>query len=74
MAEITTEERVAALEAIQEIVRGDLHEIKTNHLPHIEGKVDAFRLESTQAIGSLRNWIMGALFTSLVIVVQNFLR
>jgi hypothetical protein len=52
MAAITTEERVAVLEAIQEDMREDLREIKTNHLPHIEQKID-----------SLRNWIMGALLT-----------
>jgi len=63
MAGISTEERVAALEAIQKTVERDLQEIKTNHLPHIEQKVDG-----------LRNWIMGALFTSLAILIQNFLR
>ncbi len=66
MAEITTEERVARLETFQETMVKDIDEIMTNHLPHIEQKIDASRRENAQAIGSLRNWMMGALFTALL--------
>ncbi len=65
MAEKTIPERVAAVEAHQEHIRKDVHEIRTNHLPHIEQKVD-----------SLRTWIMGALFSaclSSIIVIVNLL-
>jgi len=55
MAEITVKERVAILETYQEEMAKDILEIKTNHLPHIEQKLD-----------SLRNWMMGALFTALL--------
>ncbi len=66
MAEISIEERVAVLETFQETMAHDINEIKTNHLPHIEEKVDALRRENQASISSLRNWIMGALFTALV--------
>jgi len=69
MAEITTKERVAALEAIQEIVQHDLSEIKTNHLPHIEQKLDSLRLENKQEIAGLRTWMMGAMFSALMSTV-----
>lgn len=55
MADISTEERVTRLETFQETMAEDIKEIKTNHLPHIEQKLD-----------SLRNWMMGALFTALL--------
>ena len=55
MADKTIPERVAAVEAHQEHIRKDVHEMRTNHLPHIERKVD-----------SLRNWIMGALFSAIL--------
>ncbi len=67
MAEQSTEERVAVLEALQGDVRNDLRDIMTNHLPHMEARFSA-------EIGSLRNWIMGALFSaimSLVILLGN---
>lgn len=63
MGEQSTEERVAVLEALQGEIRDDIHDIKDNHLPHLSGKID-----------SLRNWIMGALFSaimSLVILLGN---
>ena len=66
MADLTVETRVALLENSQETMAKDITEIKTNHLPHIEEKIDASRRENAQAIGSLRNWIMGALFTALL--------
>ena len=49
------EERVAVVEAHQEDIRKDIHEMRVNHLPHIERKVD-----------SLRNWMLGALFTAFI--------
>lgn len=76
MADLTIKERVASVEAHQEEIRDNILEMKTNHLPHIEQKIDAARRESTLAIGSLRTWIMGALlagFLSLVGVVINLL-
>ncbi len=55
MAELSIETRVAILENSQETMAKDITEIKTNHLPHIEQKLD-----------SLTRWIMGALFTALL--------
>jgi len=55
MADLSIETRVAILENCQETMAKDITEIKTNHLPHIEQKLD-----------SLRNWMMGALFTALL--------
>jgi hypothetical protein len=63
MATDDLEPRVAVLEALQEEIKTDVHEMKVNHLPHIERKVD-----------SLRNWIMGAMFSvvlALVGIVAN---
>ena len=66
MADKTIPERVASVEAHQEHIRKDVHEMRTNHLPHIERKVDSLRQENTQAIGSLHRWIMGALFSAIL--------
>ena len=55
MADISIEERVAILETYQIEMAKDINEMMTNHLPHIERKID-----------SLRNWMMGALFTALL--------
>ncbi len=58
MADLTIKERVASVEAHQEDIQKDVHEMRTNHLPHIERKVD-----------SLRTWIMGALLSGLLALV-----
>jgi hypothetical protein len=55
MADLTIKERVASVEAHQEDIQKDVHEMRTNHLPHIEQKVD-----------SLSKWIMGALFSAIL--------
>jgi len=47
----------------------DITEIKTNHLPHIEQKLDSLRLENKQEIGGLRTWMMGAMFSALMSTV-----
>jgi hypothetical protein len=65
MADPSVEERVAVLEALQGQIASEVHEMRVNHLPHIERKVD-----------SLRNWIMGALFSaclSLVVLIGNLI-
>jgi len=66
---ITIKERVASLETLQTILAKDIDEIKTNHLPHIEQKIDRLRLENKQEIGSLRSWMMGAMFSALMSTV-----
>jgi len=58
MADRPIEERVTAVEAHQEHIRKDVHEMRTNHLPHIERKVD-----------SLGRWIMGALLSALLALI-----
>ena len=58
MTDKTIPERVASVEAHQEHIRKDVHEIRTNHLPHIEQKVD-----------SLRIWIMGALLSVVLALI-----
>ncbi len=58
VTDLSIETRVALLENCQETMAKDITEIKTNHLPHIEQKLD-----------SLRNWMMGALFTALMSTV-----
>ena len=58
MADKTIPERVASVEAHQEHIRKDVHEIRTNHLPHIEQKID-----------SLNKWIMGALLSGILALV-----
>jgi hypothetical protein len=55
MSEPSVEERVAVLEALQGTIQEDVHEMKVNHLPHIERKID-----------SLRNWMLGAMFTAFI--------
>jgi hypothetical protein len=55
MVDLSIETRVALLENCQETMAKNITEIKTNHLPHIEQKLD-----------NLRNWMMGALFTALL--------
>jgi hypothetical protein len=55
MSEPSVEERVAVLEALQGTIQKDVEEIKVNHLPHIERKID-----------SLRNWMLGAMFTAFI--------
>lgn len=69
MADISTEERVTRLETFQETMAKDITEIKTNHLPHIEQKLDSLRRENRQEIGSLRTWMMGAMFSALMSTV-----
>lgn len=69
MADISTEERVARLETLQGTMAKDITEIKTNHLPHIEQKLDSLRRENRQEIGSLRTWMMGAMFSALMSTV-----
>lgn len=56
------EERVAALEALQGTIRDDIHDIKTNHLPHLSRKIDTLQL-----------WIMGALFSALATLAVQVL-
>jgi len=58
MADLTIKERVASVEAHQEEIKEDIHEMRTNHLPHIEQKVD-----------SLQKWIMGALLSAILALV-----
>jgi len=69
MADLTIKERVASVEAHQEDIQKDVHEMRTNHLPHIEQKIDSLRKENAQSIGSLNRWIMGALFSAILAVV-----
>ena len=58
MADLTIKERVASVEAHQEDIQKDVHEMRVNHLPHIERKVD-----------SLQRWIMGALLSASLALV-----
>jgi len=58
MATEELEPRVAVLEALQGEIKEDVHEMKVNHLPHIERKVD-----------SLQRWIMGALLSGILAVI-----
>ena len=69
MVDKTIPERVASVEAHQEHIRKDVHEIRTNHLPHIEQKIDSLRRENTQAVGNLHRWIMGALLSATLALV-----
>lgn len=69
MADRPIEERVTTVEAHQEHIRKDVHEMRTNHLPHIEQKIDSLREENAQSIGSLNRWIMGALFSALLALI-----
>jgi len=69
MADLSIETRVALLENCQETIAKDIDEIKTNHLPHIEQKIDSLRLENKREIGGLRTWMMGAMFSALMSTV-----
>ena len=62
----TIPERVASVEAHQEHIRKDVHEMRTNHLPTLEQKIDSLRQENTQSISNLHRWIMGALFSAIL--------
>ena len=48
-------ERVIRIEVTLEDTREDLYLIKTNHLPHIEAKID-----------NLKMWLMGVLATAVI--------
>ncbi len=69
MVEKSIPERVASVEAHQEHIRKDVHEMRTNHLPHIEQKIDSLRQETAQSIGSLNRWLMGALVSAILALV-----
>jgi len=69
VTDLSIETRVALLENCQETMAKDITEIKTNHLPHIEQKLDSLRSENKQEIGSLRTWMMGAMFSALMSTV-----
>jgi len=62
MAEQSTEERVAVLEALQKQICSEVHEMRVNHLPHIERKLDSLIL-----------WMMGAMFSALVAFVSQYI-
>lgn len=62
MADTSIEARVAVLEALQTTMAEDIHEMRVNHLPHIERKLDALILG-----------MAGALFTALVMFARILL-
>ena len=62
MTDLSTEEKVAVLWALQEEMMKDIKEMRMNHLPHIERKID-----------SLIRWIMGAMFTALVALASQYI-
>jgi len=59
MTNLSTEEKVAVLWALQEEMKQDIHEMRVNHLPHIERKID-----------SLIRWMMGAMFAVVLAVAS----
>ncbi len=62
MGEPSIESRVSVLEALQKTMCEDIHEMRVNHLPHIERKLDALILA-----------MAGALFTALVMLARVLL-
>lgn len=59
MTDLSTEEKVAVLWALQEEMMKDIKEMRMNHLPHIERKID-----------SLIRWMMGAMFAVVLTVAS----
>jgi len=56
------EPRVAVLEALQKQIAKEVHEMRVNHLPHIERKLDALIL-----------CMMGAMFSALVAFASQYI-
>ena len=62
MTKLSTEERVAVLESLQEQMAREIHEMRVNHLPHIVRKLDSLIL-----------WMMGAMFSALVAIASPYI-
>jgi hypothetical protein len=58
MDDPSIETKVAVLESEHKRLCEDIHEMRVNHLPHIEQKLD-----------SLIKWMMGALFTTVILLI-----